>query len=109
MIGSGEPIPALVEPSWDREAVGLSPRAVRQFAGRHRIDEDQAEEELFDVPDDAAVRGRQERTSNGNHRPTVDGWSYSSTAARTRRTISPSAASTCLMPSTATSRPVGDR
>lgn len=73
-VSSGEPIEALTEPAWDREAVGLSPHAVRQFAGRHRVDEDQAEEELFDLLDAAATRGRHTRTANGNHRLTVDGF-----------------------------------
>jgi hypothetical protein len=78
-VSSGEPIEALVEPAWDRESVELSARAVRQFTGRHRVDEDQAEDELFDLLDDAADRGKQERAPNGNHRLKVDGFTLTLT------------------------------
>lgn len=71
---SGDPAEALVEPAWDCEAVELSPYAVRTFTGRHRVDEDQAEEELFDLLDDAAIRGRQRRADNGDHLLIVDGF-----------------------------------
>lgn len=52
----------------------LSPHAVRQFVGRHRVDEDHAVDELFDLLDDAAIRGKQYRGANGNHYLAVDGF-----------------------------------
>jgi hypothetical protein len=41
--------------------VALSPHAIRQFAGRHRVDEDTAAAELFDLPDDADAPGKHRR------------------------------------------------
>ena len=73
-VSHGEPIGALAEPAWDRESVELSERAVRQFTGRHRVSEDEAEDELFGLLDDAAARGVQGRTSNGNHWLRADGF-----------------------------------
>lgn len=68
-----DPVDELVEPEWDREAVVLSPHVVRQFAGRHRVTEDQSEEELFGLLDDAAARGKGYRR-DGHHYLLVDGF-----------------------------------
>lgn len=73
-VSHGEPIETLAEPAWDREAAELSERAVRQFTGRHRVSEDEAEDELFGLLDDAAARGTQGRARNGNHWLRVDGF-----------------------------------
>lgn len=72
-VESGEPVGELVEPAWDREAVELSPEAVRQFAGRHRVTEDDAADELFALLDDAAARGKR-YAENGYHHFWVDGF-----------------------------------
>lgn len=74
LIETGDPIEALSEPEWDRDEVVLSPRAVRQFAGRHGVDEDSAVGELFDLLDDAATRGKHHRIASGNHVLSVDGF-----------------------------------
>lgn len=61
------PIDALMEPAWDRNAVDVDPDAVRQFTGRHRVDEDTAARELLGLLDDAA-RGMHHRAADGSHR-----------------------------------------
>jgi hypothetical protein len=48
-------------PGWDQDGVALSPHAIRQFAGQHRVDEDTAAGELFGLLDDAAARGKHHR------------------------------------------------
>jgi hypothetical protein len=68
------PIDALTEPEWDREAVTISPHAVRQFAGRHRVDEDEATDEIFHLLDDAAARGKRYRRETLIHTLSVDGF-----------------------------------
>ncbi|MHB1433461.1 MAG: hypothetical protein ACYCVZ_15265 [Streptosporangiaceae bacterium] len=70
----GSPIEELRAPEWDPAAVVLSPHAVRQFAGRHRVDEDTAADELFDLLDDAAARGMRFRFASGEHALAVDGF-----------------------------------
>jgi hypothetical protein len=79
-VPCGDALEALAEPTWDREAVALAPHAVRQFAGRHRVSEDESVEELFALLDDAAARGRQHRIDNGNHCLAVDGFTLVLTA-----------------------------
>ncbi|MDA8324018.1 MAG: hypothetical protein M0030_29990 [Actinomycetota bacterium] len=73
-LPAGSPIEALRPPEWDQAAVTLSPHAVRQFAGRHRVDEDTAADELFDLLDDAAARGKRFRFASGEHALAVDGF-----------------------------------
>jgi hypothetical protein len=58
--------------------VALSPHAIRQFAGRHRVDEDTAADEL-DLLDDAAARGKFHRYDNGQHSLSVDGFTLTLT------------------------------
>jgi hypothetical protein len=70
----GGPIDTLVPPAWDQDDVGLAPHVIRQFAGRHRVSEDDAAEELFDLLDHAVERGKHIRDNRGYHRLSADGF-----------------------------------
>lgn len=74
------PIDALEAPGWDQDGVVLSPHAIRQFAGRHRVDEDAATDELFELLDDATARGKHLRDDNEQHILSVDGFVLTLTA-----------------------------
>ncbi len=75
MPESGDAVDELdADHGWDPEDVELTEGVLRTFGGRHRVDEDAAAEELFDLLDDALVRGRRSRRADGSHRLEVDGF-----------------------------------